>query len=214
MMRFCLKQASIGLIFLVAPGTALHAQNNAPGSGDYSEVAVFAFGICNLTKDASESVQVFSNGVGIEGNGFLIDESGWLVTSDTGNGFDSSRKSDIHSKESVTEGFAPEEPAFFEDLPEPFNTGWAIVLDNDALVSRSRDEDYTGGIAVALGGSRVTKYRFSLDSTLTWINKKLHLYGGRQRTTLDHLMQFGFVLFTPDIGEQGGPKCRPGPEDG
>ncbi len=198
-MRFYLKQASIALILLVAPSTALHALDIAPDSGDCSKLEVFVFGICNLTQGVSESAQIFGNGDGIDGSG-----SPWACV--TVNGFDDTSTIDVNLEEPETSEPAPEAPAFFEDLAEPFSTGWAIVLDNDALVSGSRDEDYTGGFAVALGGSRVTKYRFSLDPALAWINKKLHLDGGRQRATLNHLMQFGLVLFTPDLDEAGGPK--------
>jgi len=98
-----------------------------------------------------------------------------------------------------------ETPFAFAVEPEPFSTGWQIVLDNDALVSHSRDRDYTGGFAVALGGSRVANYRVSLDPALTWINKKLHLDDGWQRVSRDHLMQIGLTLFTPEIDSVNGP---------
>ena len=198
-MRFYLKQASIALIFLVAPGAALHALNIAAEGGDCSKLEVFVFGICKFTQDVSKTAQIFGNGVGIDGSG----SPGTCVIV---NGFDDTSIIDINLTEPETSESAPKAPVFIEDPAEPFSTGWAIVLDNDALVSGSRDEDYTGGFAVALGGSRITKFRFSLDPALTWINKKLHLDDGRQRTTLDHLMQFGLVLFTPDLDEAGGPK--------
>ena len=136
-MRFYLQQASIALIFLAAPGTALHALNIAPGGGDCSKLEVFVFEICNFTQHVSKPAQMFGNGVGIDGSG----SPGARVIV---NGFDDPSIIDINLNEPETSESAPEAPAFFEDLAEPFSTGWAIVLDNDALVSRSRDEDYTG----------------------------------------------------------------------
>ncbi|MFQ6005598.1 MAG: lipid A-modifier LpxR family protein [Woeseia sp.] len=109
---------------------------------------------------------------------------------------------------------ARDTPAPIEFEAEPFSTGWQIVLDNDALVSPvsgPRDRDYSGGFAVALGGSRVANYRISLDPALTWMNKKIHLHGGRQHATADHLMQFGLTLFTPrlDSADDPAPDDRP-----
>ena len=109
------------------------------------------------------------------------------------------------AKEPATSRSALDTPAPFAVETEPFSTGWQIVLDNDALASRTRDEDYTGGFAVALGGSRVANYPVSLDPALTWINKKLHVDDGWQRASRDHLMQFGLTLFTPQIDPVNGP---------
>ena len=93
-----------------------------------------------------------------------------------------------------------EETAFFEYPAEPYNTGWALVLDNDAVFSSFGDEDYTGGFSVALEGNRAKEYRLSLDRALTWVNEKLHLGGGWHPSTIEHLMQFGLTIFTPDLG--------------
>lgn len=96
-----------------------------------------------------------------------------------------------------------EQTAFFEYPAEPYNTGWALVLDNDAVFSSFGDEDYTGGFSVALEGSRAKEYRLSLDPALTWVNEKLQLDGGRHPSTIEHLMQFGLTIFTPDLGSAG-----------
>lgn len=196
---FTLKQASFALIFSVAPGTAVNALHLSPGGGDDFESANYIFENCNLTHVVSEPAQVFGNGVG-------IDESGSPETCMTGNGSDDTRSADIKMQDPETSESTLEAPAYIEYLAEPVNTGWVLVMDNDALVSSSRDEDYTGGVSVGLGGNRVTKYRFSLNPALTWVNKKLHLDGGRQPATLDHMMRFGLALFTPDLGSTGGPR--------
>lgn len=87
------------------------------------------------------------------------------------------------------------------DYPaEPYNTGWALVLDNDAVFSSFGDEDYTGGFSIALEGRRAKEYRLSLDPALTWVSEKLHLGGRRHPSTIEHLMQFGLTIFTPDLG--------------
>ena len=95
---------------------------------------------------------------------------------------------------------AHEQTAFLEYPAEPYNTGWALVLDNDAVFSSFGDEDYTGGFSVALEGSRAKQYRLSLDPALTWVNQTLHLGKGRKPSTILHLMQFGLTVFTPDLG--------------
>ncbi len=98
-----------------------------------------------------------------------------------------------------------EAPVGFTDTTEPYSTGWEIVLDNDALVSTTRDKDYTAGIAVVLGGSRVTNYRFSLDPTLSWINRLTRMDRKLRQTRSNHVMQFGLMLFTPEIDAAGRP---------
>ncbi len=98
-----------------------------------------------------------------------------------------------------------EAPVGFTDTTEPYSTGWEIVLDNDALVSTTRDKDYTAGIAVALGGSRVTNYRFSLDPTLSWINRLTRMDRKLGQTASNHVMQFGLMLFTPEIDAEDRP---------
>ena len=197
---FNLKQASFALIFLFAPGTALHAVIIAPGGDDDSQPEQCVSEIRDQSRDVSEPVHFCGNGVD-------IDKSESLQARVTANECHDSRSMDISSQEAESSQPAPEALGSFEYPAEPFNTGWAIVLDNDAWVSSSRDEDYTGGVSVGLGGNRVTKYRFSLNPALTWVNKKLHLDGGRQPATLDHMMRFGLALFTPDLGSTGGPKA-------
>ena len=48
-------------------------------------------------------------------------------------------------------------------LKEPENTGWSIQLDNDAFHGSSRDQDYTGGLAITFSGRRVLDYRISVN---------------------------------------------------
>lgn len=91
---------------------------------------------------------------------------------------------------------------------EPENTRWGLVLDNDALISATRDKDYTGGVAVNLSGKRVANYRVSLNPALNWMNKLLHVDGAGRNRQPGHVMQFGLMLFTPEIDSTG--EIRPG----
>lgn len=86
---------------------------------------------------------------------------------------------------------------------EPENTRWGMVFDNDALISATRDKDYTSGVAVNLSGKRVADYRVSLDPALTWMNKLLHVDGAGTSRQRRHLLQFGLMLFTPEIDSTG-----------
>ncbi len=105
-------------------------------------------------------------------------------------------------------GQMDEATSVFMEEAEPLNTRWGLVLDNDALISASRDKDYTGGIAVTLSGRRVANYRVSLNPALTWMNRLLHVDGARRSRKRGHLMQFGLMLFTPEIDSTG--DIRPG----
>jgi len=80
---------------------------------------------------------------------------------------------------------------------EPYNTGWAVYVDNDFFLNT--DEGYTGGIAVSFSGRRVTEYGFSLDPALQTINRWLgvaRLYDAPEAQRR-HSMEFGMSAFTP-----------------
>ena len=86
---------------------------------------------------------------------------------------------------------------------EPQSTKWGVVVDNDALISATRDKDYTGGIAVNLSGRRIENYRVSLNPALSWLNRLVHVDDARLSRPRSHLMQFGLMLFTPAIDSTG-----------
>lgn len=54
-------------------------------------------------------------------------------------------------------------------VPEPWDTGWAFYIDNDALLI-GRDQQYTGGFALTLSGRRAAEYWWSLDPLLGRFN--------------------------------------------
>ncbi|MEJ8566423.1 lipid A deacylase LpxR family protein [Elongatibacter sediminis] len=89
---------------------------------------------------------------------------------------------------------------------EPWNSGWSIAVDNDLLAGHDKDRDYTGGLAVTLGGKRASESALSLDPALSWLNRKLptgafHAVEGERPP--DHSLQFGLAVFTPDIRQAG-----------
>ena len=63
----------------------------------------------------------------------------------------------------VAAGSATEVPPDAPLGPEPYNTGWSLYIDNDALTLVNRDQQYTGGFALTLSGRRAVEYRWSLD---------------------------------------------------
>lgn len=88
----------------------------------------------------------------------------------------------------------------YDLVNEKENTGWALYIDNDALVSSGKiDQDYTGGISVTLSGLRATNYLLSIDSWRQTLSDWLRvdkLYKNKRHFTL-HSFNFGFTLFTP-----------------
>jgi len=82
---------------------------------------------------------------------------------------------------------------------EPYNSGWALHLDNDLFVAGERDQDYTGGVSLTLSGSRVTGYAFSLDGILSALDKAsgINRIAQNQRSFSLHAFDTGFALFTP-----------------
>ena len=92
---------------------------------------------------------------------------------------------------------------------EPYDTGWALYIDNDLFALRSSDQDYTGGFSLTLAGRRAAEYDFSLNPVLEQVDQllgfeTLHSKGDRQL----HSLEMGFTVFTPesiaDINEQAG----------
>lgn len=88
--------------------------------------------------------------------------------------------------------------------PEPENSGWSLYIDNDALLPINRDEDYTGGLAVTLGGRRAADAWYSLDKPLGWVDDSLdNLIDFRADNAVRHSIQFGAVAFTPNSLKYG-----------
>lgn len=82
---------------------------------------------------------------------------------------------------------------------EPYDTGWALYLDNDIFIPSPRDQDYTGGFSLTIAGRRAASLPFSVDPLLGWINKAFSMpeenadAGIRQL----HSLQMGAAVFTP-----------------
>lgn len=88
----------------------------------------------------------------------------------------------------------------YELLNEAYDTGWALYIDNDVIISGGKtDQDYTGGLSLTLSGSRATEYLISIDSwreSLTRWSSLDSLYNDKQHFNL-HSFSFGMTLFTP-----------------
>lgn len=79
-------------------------------------------------------------------------------------------------------------------------------MDNDLLISPTRDKDYTAGFTVALGGSRVVNYLITLDPMLSWMNRLLFRDRWLKQSNPAHQMHFGFLLFNPEQRQATGPQ--------
>ena len=82
---------------------------------------------------------------------------------------------------------------------EKANSGWSFYFDNDLFALGDRDNDYTGGVALKLAGTRVKSSFLSVDSMLGKVNDLTGfpaLYKNREFFTT-HSMEVGFTLFTP-----------------
>lgn len=88
----------------------------------------------------------------------------------------------------------------YELLEERNDSGWAVYIDNDVMVSGGEiDQDYTGGISVALSGARAKEYFLSIDGLRKEFNNWLgldNLYNKKAHFNL-HSFSYGLVLLTP-----------------
>ncbi len=88
----------------------------------------------------------------------------------------------------------------YDLIREKENTGWALYVDNDVLISGGEiDQDYTGGFSVSLSGLRATDYLLSVDGLRQTVSGWLSLdklYKNKSHFNL-HSFSFGFTLFTP-----------------
>lgn len=80
-----------------------------------------------------------------------------------------------------------------EPASEPFDSGWAFYVDNDALASRS-DQDYTGGFSFTLAGSRVRDAWWSVDPLRRGADGLLGVEPG---PITRHSVEAGVTIFTP-----------------
>ncbi len=88
----------------------------------------------------------------------------------------------------------------YDLIKEKENTGWALHIDNDVLISSgTTDQDYTGGISITLSGLRATNYLLSIDGWRQTVSDWLQLdklYKNKAHFNL-HSFNLGFTLFTP-----------------
>src|SRR6266481_9313193 len=81
---------------------------------------------------------------------------------------------------------------------EPYDSGWAFYIDNDAFAPSGTDRDYTGGFSLTLSGRRAAEYPFSIDG---WRAGMDRLFGAgrlyQDRALSRHSMEVGISVFTP-----------------
>jgi len=92
----------------------------------------------------------------------------------------------------------PHKRWIWETETEPYDTGWALYVDNDLFALQSDDQDYTGGASLTLSGGRAKEYWYSLDRVLNFTDSlsgfsDAHLNNDRQL----HSLEIGFTVFTP-----------------
>lgn len=72
-----------------------------------------------------------------------------------------------------------------------------FYFDNDAF-SGGKDEDYTGGMALAFTGAGAARHPLSLDGALSWLNRQAG-WGVPGQSDIDlRSYEIGIVAFTPD----------------
>lgn len=78
----------------------------------------------------------------------------------------------------------------------------SLYVDNDLFTGNNKDEDYTGGMALAFSGEKASSHPFSIDRPLTWINKtgRIPELLGMQDENISrtlHSCEIGLAAFTP-----------------
>ena len=91
--------------------------------------------------------------------------------------------------------------------PEPYDTGWSLYVDNDALTLINRDQQYTGGFALTLSGRRAVEYPWSLDPVLGWLDRATGFASLSRRgpRSVRHSFEVGVTVFTPADVEASAP---------
>ena len=76
---------------------------------------------------------------------------------------------------------------------------WSLNVDNDLLTGGGRDQDYTGGLALAITGEGTRDWLFGLDRARAGITRLtgLERLFVNQNHVTRHSIEFGFTLFTP-----------------
>lgn len=78
---------------------------------------------------------------------------------------------------------------------EPWDTGWAIALDNDVLFPGSnQDRDYTGGMSLTLAGRRAVTGVLSLENPRHALS---HFLQVPETPVERHSIEYGLTVFTP-----------------
>jgi len=94
----------------------------------------------------------------------------------------------------------PHRDWIWETEEEPYDTGWALYVDNDLFALRDSDKDYTGGISLTLAGKRATEYAFSIDPVLKWVDSATGFESLRADSDRHlHSLEMGFTVFTPEV---------------
>jgi len=86
---------------------------------------------------------------------------------------------------------------------EPYNTGWTVNFENDAIIGR--DQQFTGGGSVELTGRRAAEFPWSLDPVLGFINRLTGFGRLGNPATQRHGFSAGLAVFTPDDLEDPDP---------
>ncbi len=99
----------------------------------------------------------------------------------------------------TTEKPTPETTETDTTSSEPYNTGWALFIDNDILAFLGQDDRYTGGVALVLSGRRAAEGLFTLDPVLGFLNRMTG-FSTLSDPNADphHSIEFGFTAFTPE----------------
>ena len=93
----------------------------------------------------------------------------------------------------------PNRSWIWEAEDEPYDTGWALYVDNDLFALRDSDKDYTGGVSLTLSGERARQYPISLDSALAFVDDSTGFESFRAGSDRNaHSIEFGFTVFTPE----------------
>lgn len=84
---------------------------------------------------------------------------------------------------------------------EAYNTGWSFQFDNDVFANSGEDQDYTGGFAVTLSGSRAQEYRWTPERLRSWADNLIGLdyfLNKNEEHFSVHALEWGAALFTPN----------------
>jgi hypothetical protein len=84
------------------------------------------------------------------------------------------------------------------DREEPYDSGWALYIDNDAMAPVGTDRDYTGGFSLTWSGRRAQQAALSLDGWRAALERLIgvdRFYADRAFSR--HNLETGLTVFTP-----------------